>query len=81
MYLTPEQFEEQLKIKFDNLTADEFNNLCVTTNNNLKSKENNFILEVLKSVWKVKQISFKQWKALNSFNSEVEKSRNKKSFQ
>jgi hypothetical protein len=80
MLYTKEEFEQKLKVKFDSMTQEDFNNLCVNTFNNLKIEENNFIKEILKSVWKIKSISFKQWKALNSFNNSISKNQNRKTF-
>ena len=63
--------EEKLQEYYINLNSDKFDYLCEQTENRLQYIENNFVEEVLNTCWKARRITFKQFKVLYNFNTNV----------
>jgi hypothetical protein len=82
--ITKEQFEENLKNEFDNISTNELKSFMVSMVDifklDEKFNEEMFTFKVWKSAWDLKKLSFKQWKCLNAYKSEQTKNETFKSF-
>lgn len=79
-YLTSEEFEEKLKIDYDNLTDEQFNRLVLLSGSWAGLNENTFISDIAKYCKQNQTITFKQYKALSAYLSKVKKENNTKTF-
>lgn len=76
-------FEEVLQQAYDSLQPEDIKSLLAEVYDILKQEENDFIHSVFSDVYKKKNISFKQWKALSAYAAEFrrkQETKNNKSF-
>jgi len=68
---TTQLTDEQLQLHYIELNSERFNIICKATEKKLEQIDNNFVKEVLTTCWKARRITFKQFKVLWNFNSNV----------
>jgi hypothetical protein len=77
---TQQSFEEVIQQAYDALEADDIKNLLFEVHDTLKKDENDFIRSVFNVVYKSKNISFRQWKALSAYVATYKKKTENKTF-
>jgi hypothetical protein len=75
---TKQSFEEVLQDAYDMLEPQDIMNLLTNVRDCLLVYENDFINSVAIGVYKNRNISFKQWKALSAYVAECNKKENSK---
>jgi len=63
--------DEQLQEYYIELNSERFDRICNSTRRKLQDIDNNFVEEVLNTCWKSRRITFKQFKVLWNFNTNV----------
>jgi hypothetical protein len=70
--LKPKQFtEEQLEEYYMSLNSDGFDIVCKKTKKKLEQIDNKFVEDVLSTCWNSRKITFKQFKVLVNFITNV----------
>lgn len=63
--------EEQLEEYYVSLDSEMFDRVCKTTKRKLEQVDNKFVEDVLSTCWKTRRITYKQFKVLVNFNTNV----------